>query len=260
MQKTTAKCIKLICKEQCEMREIYMQKTVQNAVNLCAKKQCKMHEIYMRKTVRNAVNLHAKNSAKCGKFMCKKQCEMRHFSANFPYIFCIWIWRIFQCFLQGNLQKIVWQFFICFKLFRDDFYGTLCRDGQGGLIPVKSRSKCGNPDRDCTENTRFCSAMSTKSEIVKPLSQKNGWPLVLTATHQFNAENEVFQTVRAKKEKSWSYGHGVVWNLAKIARVKFCVFPGAKTFLWFLKRWGYFKFFQNWYRKYLRGYQAWSTT
>ena len=74
------------------------------------------------------------------------------------------IWRIFQCFLQESLQEIIWQFSICFKLFRDDFYGTVCRYGKGG-IPVKSRCKCGNPDRDCTENTRFCSAKSTKSEI-----------------------------------------------------------------------------------------------
>ena len=74
------------------------------------------------------------------------------------------IWRIFQCFLQKNLQEIIWQFSLCFKLFRDDFYGTVCRYGKGG-IPVKSRCKCGNPDRDCTEKTRFCSAKSTKSEI-----------------------------------------------------------------------------------------------
>ena len=173
MQKTTAKCAKLICK-----------KTVRNAVNLCAKnrakcgkfmckKQGEMREINMRKTVRNAVNLWAKNSAEYGKFKCKKHCEMCHFSANFPYNFGIWIWRIFQCFLQESLQEIIWQFSICFKLFRDDFYGTVCRYGKGG-IPVKSRCKCGNPDRDCTENTLFfCSAMSTKNEIVKPLSQKN---------------------------------------------------------------------------------------
>ena len=36
-----------------------------------------MYQINMQRTVRNAVNLHAKNSAKCGKFMCKKQYEMR---------------------------------------------------------------------------------------------------------------------------------------------------------------------------------------
>ena len=42
--------------------------------------------------------------------------------------------------------------------------GTVRRDGKGG-IPVESRCKCGHPDRDCTENNRFCSAKSTKSEI-----------------------------------------------------------------------------------------------
>ena len=70
----------------------------------------------------------------------------------------------FQRFFQESLQEIVWQFSIFFELFRDDFLWNVCGDGKGG-IPVKSRCKCGNPDRDCTENTRFCSAMSTKSEI-----------------------------------------------------------------------------------------------
>ena len=56
------------------------------------------------------------------------------------------------------------------------FYGTVCRDGKGGLIPVKSRCKCLNPDRDCTENTRLCSAMSTKSEIVKVIPEKRLTP------------------------------------------------------------------------------------
>ena len=82
------------------MRQIHMQKTLRNAENLCVKnsvkcgkfmckKHCEMREIYMRKTLRNASNLDAKNSAKCGKFMCKKHSEMRYLSANFPYIFCI---------------------------------------------------------------------------------------------------------------------------------------------------------------------------
>ena len=46
MQKNSAKCVKFMCKKQCEMRKIRMQKTVQNASNL-----------------------YAKNSAKCVKFI-----------------------------------------------------------------------------------------------------------------------------------------------------------------------------------------------
>ena len=52
MQKNSAKCVKLKCKKQCEMREIEMQKTVQNASNS-----------------------YAKNSVKCVKLICKKQCD-----------------------------------------------------------------------------------------------------------------------------------------------------------------------------------------
>ena len=58
-EKNSAKCVKFMCKNQCEMRQIHMQKTVRNAWNLCAK-----------------------NSAKCVKFMCKKQWEMREISVQ----------------------------------------------------------------------------------------------------------------------------------------------------------------------------------
>ena len=44
------------------------------------------------------------------------------------------------------------------------------------FCPWSYGSKCGNPDRDCTENTRFCSAMSTKSEIVKVIPEKRLTP------------------------------------------------------------------------------------
>ena len=46
------------------------EKTTKNEITPAARKK-------MQKTVRNAVNLFAKNSAKCGKLICKKQCEMR---------------------------------------------------------------------------------------------------------------------------------------------------------------------------------------
>ena len=109
---------------------------------------------------------------------------MRYFSANFPYIFCIWILRIFQCLLQENLQKIVWQFSIFFKLFRDDFYETVCRDGKGG-IPVKSRCKCGNPDRDCTEKNSFL-----QREINEKRNWRESWKIPLV-TSSAAAESEM---------------------------------------------------------------------
>ena len=173
-------------------------------------KQCKMREINMQKTLRNAANLCAKNSAKCGKFKCKKHCEMRYFSANFPYIFCIWIWRIFQCFLQESLQEIIWQFSICFKLFRDDFYGTVCRDGTGG-IPVKSRSglhwKYSILQRDVNEK-RDCESYATKT--VKPSFEPQTTSLML--------KMRLLKRSGQKYEKSWSFGHSVFWVLAKVVR------------------------------------------
>ena len=60
----------------------------------------------------------------------------------------------------------------------------MCRDGKGG-IPVKSRCKCGNPDRDCTENNRFCSAKSTKSEIGAKVGQM---PLVTSSAAAAESE------------------------------------------------------------------------
>ena len=98
------------------MRQIFMQKTVQNTANLCA----------------------------------KKQCEMRQFSANFPAKSAVFlayhsgkIWRIFQCFLQESLQKIVWQFPIFFKLFYDEFLWNCVQEwerrvdpGQNVAIPI----------------------------------------------------------------------------------------------------------------------------
>ena len=112
----------------------------------------------MQETVRIASNLYA-----------KKQCKMLEFSADFALFLAYKVGALFSVFLQENLLKIVWQCCIFFKLFRDDFHGTVCRDGKGG-IPVKSRPKCGDPDRDCTGKTRICSAMSTKSEI-----EMKGW-------------------------------------------------------------------------------------
>ena len=89
----------------------------------------------MQKIVRNAATLCA-----------KKHCEMRQFSANFPAKSAVFlasnsgkIRRIFQCFLQESLQKIVSQFSIFFKLFRDDFLWNCVRGGErrdAGQIPV----------------------------------------------------------------------------------------------------------------------------
>ena len=73
-----------------------------------------MREIHMQKTTAKCIKFIGKNSAKCGKLISKKQCDMRN---EFRGVFCIEIWRIFE----ENLQKVVWQFSIFFKLFHDDF-------------------------------------------------------------------------------------------------------------------------------------------
>ena len=57
--------------------EVYTEENSAKCGKFTCKKQCEMREINMQKTVRNARNLCAKNSAKCVKFMCEKQCEMR---------------------------------------------------------------------------------------------------------------------------------------------------------------------------------------
>ena len=90
-----------------------------------------------------------------------------------------------QFYLQKNTAKSAGKFpgkcMAIFYIFSSFFVmilnGTVCRDGKGG-IPVKSRCKCGHPDRDFTENTRFCSAMSTKSEIGAKIGQM---PLVTSS-------------------------------------------------------------------------------
>ena len=114
-----------------------------------------------------------KTTAKCVKFLCKKHCIMRQFPANFAVFLAYKFGAFSSVFRRKICRKLYGNFPYFSSFFVVIFYGTVCRDGKGG-IPVKSRSKCGNTGRDCTEKTRFCSAMSTKSEIVKPLSQKNG--------------------------------------------------------------------------------------
>ena len=74
-----------------------------------------MPQIHMQEILRIASNLCAKKSLRNASIFCK-----------FCGVSCIYIRRIFQCFfLQENRQKIVWQFCIFFKLFREDFYGTV---------------------------------------------------------------------------------------------------------------------------------------
>ena len=118
----------------------------------------------MQKTVRNAANLCAKNTAKCVTYLQIFHIFIAYEFGTFVSVFCRRVRRK----LYDNFPYFS-SFFVMI------FYGTVCRDGKGG-IPVKSRSKCGNPDRDCTENTRFCSAMSTKSEIVKVIAEKRLTP------------------------------------------------------------------------------------
>ena len=164
LAKNSANCVKLVCKKQCEMRQIGMQKTVRNASNWYAKNSAKCVKFVLKKTVRNASNSSAKNTAKYFIFLqillqilrCFLHINMAHFSV----------------FFAGKLTENWMAILYIFQAFSWWFFmGSVRRDGKGG-IPVKSRWKCGHPDRDCTENTRFCSAMSTKSEIVKVMPEK----------------------------------------------------------------------------------------
>ena len=51
------------------MRQINMQKNSAKCGKFMCKKQCEMRLIYVQETVRNAVNLHAKSTAKCVTFL-----------------------------------------------------------------------------------------------------------------------------------------------------------------------------------------------
>ena len=111
-----------------------------------------------------------KTTAKCAIFMCKKHCILHQFPANFA-VFLAYKFGAFSSVFRRKICRKLCGNFPCFSsFFVVIFYETVCRDGKGG-IPVKSRCKCGNPDRDCTENTRFFSAMSTKSEIGVKVAQ-----------------------------------------------------------------------------------------
>ena len=80
--------------------------------------------------------------------------------------------RIFSVFCRKIGRKLHGNF-VYFSSFFVIIFIELCAGmGKAGW----SRSICGNPDRDCTENTRFCSAMSTKSEIVKVIPEKRLTP------------------------------------------------------------------------------------
>ena len=65
------------------------------------------------------------------------------------------------------------------------FYGTVCRDGKGG-IPVKSRCKCGNPDRDCTEKNSFL-----QREINEKRNWREKWKIPLVTSSAAAAEIEM---------------------------------------------------------------------
>ena len=65
------------------------------------------------------------------------------------------------------------------------FDGTVCRDGKGG-IPVKSRCKCGNPDRDCTEKNSFL-----QREINEKRNWRQSWKIPLVTSRAAAAESEM---------------------------------------------------------------------
>ena len=83
-------------------------------------------------------------------------------------------------------QAFSWWFFIelCAGMGKA---GSRSNPGQNAAIPIGIALKILVSAARCQRKARLWK-----------LSQKNGWPLVLTATTQFNAENGVFWTVRAK--------------------------------------------------------------
>ena len=77
-----------------------------------------MRKFYMQKTPRNASHLYGKNAAKrvnfirkkhlkCVKFLCKKHCEMRRFSAHFPANFAVFLAYKFDAFSSVFCVSIV---------------------------------------------------------------------------------------------------------------------------------------------------------
>ena len=89
-----------------------------------------MRQIYVQKTLRNAL------------LFCKFSIYFLHMNfAHFSVFFCRKICRK----LYGN--------FLYFSSFSVMIFMKLC----AGMGKAGSRCKCGDPDRDCTGNTRLCS-------------------------------------------------------------------------------------------------------
>ena len=117
-------------------------------------------------------------------------------------------------FLQENSQKIVWQFCIFFKLFRDDFL-LKCVQGwerrDPGQIPVKMRQsrsglhwKYSFLQRDVNKKWD-CESYPTKT--VKLSFEPQTTSLML--------KMRFWRRSGRKYEKSGSFGHSVCWVLAE---------------------------------------------
>ena len=87
---------------------------------------------------------------------------MRQFSANFAVFRAYKFGAFFSDFLQENSQKIVWQFCIFFKLFRDDFllkcvqgWERRVDPGQNAAIPIGIALKIFVSAARCQQKVRL---------------------------------------------------------------------------------------------------------
>ena len=173
------------------MRQIYVQKTTAKCGKFTCKKQCEMRQIYMQKTQRNALLF-------CKFFIYFLHMNLAHFSVFFAGKFagnCMVIFHIFRAFS--------WWFFMgCVR-------GWERRDP--GKIPVKMRQsrsglhwKYSFLQRDVNEK-RDCESYRRKT--VDPSFEPQTSSVML--------KMRFLRRSGRKYEKSCSYGHGVSWGLAK---------------------------------------------
>ena len=116
-----------------------LQETLRNASNLYAKNGAKCVKFMCKRTLRNASSLYAKNGAKCVKFICKKHCEMRYFSANFPYIFSHINFAHFSVFFCRKICMKLYGNFPYFSSFFVMIFYWMC----AGMGKAGSRSNPG---------------------------------------------------------------------------------------------------------------------
>ena len=120
----------------------------------------------------------------------------------FRSVFCMWIWRILQCFFAYKLaafRSVFLHIYLPrFALFFAHLFAAF--------------------------RTVFCM-------LFWKLSQRKRWPLVWTATHQFYAEKWGFLDGPGKNMKKIARTDTVLVEILRklrVARVQYCVFRGAE--------------------------------